>query len=102
MKSNPSTLGNNTNQVLGFIYASEPLLTFVYIRHMTRLASNGVRNLKVGSSVRRRVLHGDGDGGHRGESTTKKQNNLSAPPHTHTRARTQPHRPSDQCITTQK
>ena len=36
-----------TQQILGLIYASEPLLTFVYIRHMTRLASNGVRNLKV-------------------------------------------------------
>jgi ABC-type multidrug transport system fused ATPase/permease subunit len=34
--------------VLGLIYASEPLLTYVYIRHMTRLASTGVRNLKVG------------------------------------------------------
>lgn len=38
------------HQILGFIYASEPLLTFVYIRHMTRLASNGVRNLKASSA----------------------------------------------------
>ncbi len=35
-------------QLLALIYTSEPLLTWVYIRHMTGLFSKGVMNLKVG------------------------------------------------------
>ena len=38
-------------KLLGLIYTAEPLLTWLYIRHMTRLFSNGVKNLKVGGWV---------------------------------------------------